>query len=80
MMYAPIPHVCKYCLGRLMHRPLENGLYEYFCPDCESVAEGNHPRMLCMCGFNIKGKKPYRCIPNPEREAYNPTAYIAHLV
>ncbi|MCF8000217.1 MAG: hypothetical protein K9L25_14405 [Methylovulum sp.] len=77
--YTPIPHICKYCLGRLMQRLLDNGNDEYYCPDCEATAEGDHPSVLCICGFAIRTKKPYRCIPNPDRAPYNPVAYVAHL-
>ena len=77
MSYLPIPHVCRYCLGRLMQHPLEGGGFEYFCPDCEQVAQGDHPMIACMCGYNVNGKHPYRCVKNDNVSAINPMQYMA---
>lgn len=80
MTYSIVDHVCKFCKGRLLSRPLALGNFEFLCADCGHKESGVHVEAACMCGFRIKGKKIYACVLNENKSATYPFQVIAKFI
>jgi LSD1 subclass zinc finger protein len=54
-------HVCRFCLGRILHR----GATAVRCADCGATADSMD--RICACGVREKSGKPLglKCVPNP---------------
>ena len=86
------PHVCKACFGRLVSRQLLNDIREYRCTSCETSTQHTDATVGCCCGIKIRKRNTVgraggpmidagiRCIPNPEKNAAFPSAYVASEV
>lgn len=86
------PHVCRHCFGRLASRPIGAGIREYRCTNCEATTQHTDASVGCCCGLKIRKRNGVgrnggpmvdagiRCIPNPEKSAAFPAAYVASEV
>ncbi len=80
MTYFIVDHICKFCKGRLLAKPLEHSNVQFLCADCGHQEIAVHVEAACMCGFKIKGKKIYRCVLNEHKSTLNPFQIIAKFI
>ena len=77
MTYSLEPHVCRYCYGRILSRPMENkGLKEYKCAECGHTEISDKEDIMCMCGLRVNGKLLTKCAPNPKKDAVDLAEYV----
>lgn len=74
------PHVCRFCLSRIV----ANDAGTFRCSGCGVEAQsvrGRRPVAICGCGMRPSSKlkehlKAFACGPNPARSPKSPAEYV----
>lgn len=74
-------HVCRICLGRVMHRVTFEGINIYHCSNCEAETKSEHEKVqsLCCCGTRLSNQRDagIRCVSNDMITPEQPAAIVA---